>query len=415
MRAHPFPHVTLVLWLLLGLCFSFSAHAEQTPPDAKVYLETGQLARGVAASHSYLASNPQDQNARLGLGAMQFFRGLERLSQNCYRYGLNAERFGGAGLGFALPQGAHNPNPETISYPKFRQMILAFDADMAQAQQTLKQVRSPAVKLKLNFGRIRLDFNGDGKAGKAERFSATYTAFTPAMGQQTNNSVPISFDLGDAYWLTGYTHVLRTFTNLYLGYNGKAHFEHTAHLFFPKVKSPYPMLSYTPPQKLSGFEDAPLADAVTYFHLISSPVADKRRLKVALLQLEGMTQASRASWQAILAETDNDHEWLPNPKQRSILGVRVNKAQIDAWLGVMTEVEAILEGKKLIPHWRVKGEGVNLRRVLLEPRRFDLVLWLQGSAATPYLESGALTRGDTWNALRSYFGGNFPGFVIWFN
>ncbi|MHB2020064.1 MAG: hypothetical protein ACYCW6_24265 [Candidatus Xenobia bacterium] len=66
--------------------------------------------------------------------------------------------------------------------------------------------------------------------------------------------------------------------------------------------------------------------------------------------------------------------------------------------------------------WR-DGEtrGVNLRRVFTEPTTLDAVLWLQGTAATPYLENGPMTRPEVWQRLVRVFQGNFPGFAIWFN
>ena len=89
---------------------------------------------------------------------------------------------------------------------------------------------------------------------------------------------------------------------------------------------------------------------------------------------------------------------------------------IDDWHVFLDEAGALLDGKKLIPFWRGSDpKGVNLRRVFLEPSRFDLVLWVQGTAATPYLERGALTRPETWNQLQRTFQGNFWGFAIWFN
>jgi hypothetical protein len=51
----------------------------------------------------------------------------------------------------------------------------------------------------------------------------------------------------------------------------------------------------------------------------------------------------------------------------------------------------------------------------LEPRPLDLVLWVQGTAATPYLEKGELTKPAVWNRLTRVFGGEFVGFAIWFN
>lgn len=59
--------------------------------------------------------------------------------------------------------------------------------------------------------------------------------------------------------------------------------------------------------------------------------------------------------------------------------------------------------------------GVNVRQVFVEPRRFDLVLWVQGSAATPYLEEGPLSKPETWRRFQEVFRGEFIGFAIWFN
>ena len=78
--------------------------------------------------------------------------------------------------------------------------------------------------------------------------------------------------------------------------------------------------------------------------------------------------------------------------------------------------DAILKGEKLVPHWRVHdGRGINLRRVFTEPTRFDLVLWIQGSATKPYLERGTLTKPAFWRRMQRTFRGNFLGFAIWFN
>ena len=42
-------------------------------------------------------------------------------------------------------------------------------------------------------------------------------------------------------------------------------------------------------------------------------------MKSALAHLEAMIALSRESWKFILAEPDDDHEWVPNPKQHSVL------------------------------------------------------------------------------------------------
>ena len=89
---------------------------------------------------------------------------------------------------------------------------------------------------------------------------------------------------------------------------------------------------------------------------------------------------------------------------------------IDSWLEFVGEMESLLAGKRLIPFWRGdEKRGVNLRRVFTEPRTLDLVLWVQGTAATPYLEDGPVTKKEIWTRLERVFQGEFIGFAIWFN
>jgi hypothetical protein len=56
-----------------------------------------------------------------------------------------------------------------------------------------------------------------------------------------------------------------------------------------------------------------------------------------------------------------------------------------------------------------------LKRVFFEPQTFDLVLWIQGSAAVPYLEEGPSTSPAMWNRVQRVFGGQLGMFAVWFN
>ena len=94
--------------------------------------------------------------------------------------------------------------------------------------------------------------------------------------------------------------------------------------------------------------------------------------------------------------------------------MEVTQERIDGWNNFLDEFEAILQGKKLIPHWRF-DEGINIYRFFHEPRTFDIVLLIQGSAALPYLEEGELTTGETWNRIETLLGGDFFRYFIWFN
>jgi hypothetical protein len=129
-----------------------------------------------------------------------------------------------------------------------------------------------------------------------------------------------------------------------------------------------------------------------------------------------MVRLSRLSWQRIMAETDQGRrEWIPNPRQTGVLpGMTVTESRVAAWLLVLDDLDALLKGRKLIPHWRF-DKGINLRRLFLQPTTFDLVLLVQGSAAIPYLEKGELITADRLDDLTGRFDGEFWRYSIWFN
>jgi hypothetical protein len=94
-------------------------------------------------------------------------------------------------------------------------------------------------------------------------------------------------------------------------------------------------------------------------HLVNFPVSEPKRMQSALAHLESMIDLSRESWKLIQAETDDDHEWLPNPEQTGvILNVRVRQEMIDGWHEFLNEMEHLLKGTKLIPFWRGTPGGM---------------------------------------------------------
>ena len=144
-------------------------------------------------------------------------------------------------------------------------------------------------------------------------------------------------------------------------------------------------------------------------------------MKRAHAHLRATLASSRAMWKHYQAETDDENEWIPNPSQTGAMQIEVSDEMVATWLRAIKESEAVLEGKKLIPFWRGEDptRGVNLRRVFLEPRALDPILWIQGTAATPYLEQGEITNfaePRTLQQINNTFGGwNFFGFAFWFN
>ena len=428
-------------------------------PLIEPYLLSGRLAEGEAALAERLTERPDDAQAQFGLGAVQFLRGVERLMQSLHRYGLRTELAGIARLPFLRLPDPPNPHPQTISYSASRQIIQTWLDDLARAAVTLALVPDGEVKLPLHFGLIRLDLDGDGQATEEETLWRIYARLNPAAGATIKDpdGFVITFDAGDVHWLRGYCHLLMALGEIVLAVDNQLLFEHTAHLFFARPDSPYGFLQTTVwvwasrvPVQL-GFD---ITDAIAFVHLlIRQPIAEPARLATALGHLESTVAQSRQSWKCILAETDDDHEWIPNPNQTGVIpDVRITPEMVDVWTEFLDEVEEVLAGRKLIPFWRTDaarsseaamlggrgsasdaaahqrpqtatapaderhGTGVNLRRVFTDPPdELDLVLWIQGAAAAPYLEEGELISPELWQRIQRVYGRQFTMFAVWFN
>ena len=376
-------------------------------------LINGELGQAEEVLSDRLEQTPSDLTS-YQLGVVQFLRSIENLSQSWYKYGnISVDSLGMLVPVLRLPVPV-NPNPEEITYEKFRQVFIDFYNDLAKAQETLSKIKADNVKLELPFDKIRLDLDGDGKASEHELLLRLFMAYN--RGFKAEQEFTVSFDKADVYWLRGYTHLIMSMLDVYLAYDGRELFERTAQLSFAKPNTPYSELfsSYNNPE--FPVDMAEIADLVAFFHLINLPLEDAGKMKSALEHLKEVIRLSRLNWQAILAETDNDNEWIPNPNQDSVVPVEVTTEMIEGWQVFLDEAEDILNGKKLIPYWRVAdGQGVNLNKFFTEPSKFDLVLWMQGTDALSYIEKGELSSGDTWRQLQELFRGNFIGFAIWFN
>ncbi|WP_339911559.1 hypothetical protein [Symmachiella dynata] len=389
------------------------------PPVVESYLEKGELAEAAAALEKLIAQQPNDQQARFSLGVVQFLQAIEHLGQSYHRYGLRTSRFVAGQIPLLRLPIPKNPHPEEMTYEAGGKILETFLAKLTVAEATLAKVDTTDVKLPLHFGRIRLDLNSDGNADQDEALWKLLATVTRGGDQAAGEKFLIAFDGGDVHWLRGYCHLLSAFCDIALAYDGHELFERAGHLLISKNKTPYVYLTEDKKPQ-TGWINNGVFDIVAFIHLINFPVVAPDRMESALVHLEAMIEQSRQSWKRILAEKDDDREWLPNPNQSGVLpNVRVRQEMIDAWHEFLDEMELLLQGKRLIPFWRGDQEsqarGVNLHRVFTEPRRFDLVLWISGTAADPYLEDGPLTDPRVWQRLMRVFRGEFFGFAIWFN
>ena len=395
------------------------------------YLKQGQFDVAEKSLQDHIAADPQHHQARFALGFVQVLSAIEQLGQDQYQYGaMNGELSNVPVFRLPIPI---NPNPEEVTYTQVRQVFLHLQTRMLSAEAELAKVDvQQDVKLSIDLMAIRLDLNGDGKCEDKESFQSIFSVANRQRPGTAAAEMKVFFDSGDVPWLRGYCHFLCAVCDIMLAYDHQQMFDVAGRLVYPKALQP--RVNDEPldvgPKANSDFTRQ-IMDAIAAIHMANFPLKEPKRMSSAREHLLEMIRTSRQSWALIEAETDNDQEWLPNPKQTGVLRVPVTREFIDGWKGVLTEMEDLLEGRKLVPFWRdysgillfngvggnipATGRGVNLKRFFEEPSQFDLVLLMQGTAALPYVEKGPLSRPETWNNLTRVFQGQFFGFAIWFN
>ncbi len=379
-------------------------------PDVDALLASGKFEDSAAVLEAHLKEQPKDDTARLGLGVMQFVGSVQRLGQKLAVYGPRP-RFAALGI----PNAADVPAPaELLTYPRLRAINQEWLDDLARVEATLAKIETEEIKLPLHVGRVKLNL------GTVETRSLTLLPILQQFQLGTAGRAAdfvITFDRADVDWLRGYCHMLAALSEIAAAHDGEGLFDVASHRLFQHAKTRHEfLLEPNRPMNNNWIQFEDLADAVAIIHMLRFPLVEPKRMEAALKHIEGALSHSRQMWKRVLAETDNDHEWIPGPKQKGAINVPVTQEMVDNWIVALDEAERILQGKKLLPFWRGKPtRGVNLRKVFLEPRQFDIVLWIQGTAVTPYLEEGELTNPDTWQQINQAFGGQFIGFGFWFN
>jgi hypothetical protein len=397
------------------LLFALPAMAATRTLDA--YLSEGRVQEGMVAF-----ADAKDNSGRFSLALLQALDGLQQFSAGSGKLGVRREMVRD-GLPFfrimmpepTPPPGA-NSGPAPVATPeKVAALFTNLRDSLKTANATLASVDAKEFKVRVNLSQARLDFNGDGVVAPDEMLM---TKMGRVLGLPTETppgqDLVIYFDSADAMWLKGYTHFLVGVLDVLLSYNWHPVWDQCAQVLFENPVPAPPLARFTAQDPRASFSH--WADLIAALHDMRLEVKDKEGLAKAQQEFLATIACSRTCWQRVLAETDNDHEWLPSPKQTGPLGSRITQAQIDGWLKVLDELQAILEGKKLLPHWRLRpGIGISVPKLVASPPRLDLVLLIQGSALVPYLEEAPCSDQVTWRGLMEPFGPGFARFAIWSN
>lgn len=356
---------------------------------------------------------PSDEDV-FSLGILQFIHGIEKLCHGMYQSGLNNALGRNLNLPFLRLPIAENPNPEKATYQSIHRIIELFHKDMELVESTLDHYSGNPISLPIDISTIRIDLNANGTLESGDYFHKVFSFYNRGAERlfRGGNEFIIDFDQADLYWLKGYSHLVMSLSDAILAHDWERVFDQAGHLFFTKVDSP---LSLDPARRTTS-SFATWADLIAGVHVMNLPVDNPDRLKSSHAHLLKTVTYSRKTWELIELESDNKNEWIPGPTQSAATGTRISREMVKTWHLFLNELEAILSGQKLIPHWRFPGEsGINMKKVFHSPRSFDMVLWMQGSAALPYLEKGNLTSPETWTRIENMFEGNFIGFAIWVN
>lgn len=379
--------------------------APEAQPLAEKYLHSGQLVKGQQELERALAASPKDDQLRFGLGVLQFVRGVERLAQSFHEYGLKSEHQSAPFLRLPVPK---NQDPAVIRYEDFRRILDDFRRDLMDAEGVLAGITDDRVALPLRLADVRLDLDGDGNA--TDRFADILSKMMRGQSfefLEYNPSFLVRFDRGDVAWLRAYCHLLSGMLDVYLAVDTKGDFGLWADTAFAKPKVTFVGTEFERLQK-SG-------EAHRVLRII-----EPARLSRFRGHLIKVAELNRETWRFIRAETDNDHEWLPHPKQTSVIRMSVREEMIDAWLAAVGELEGMLEGKKLMFNVSVvnkENRGINMKTLLEDPpAELDWEkVWREGPAEK-YLEKGEFINVGTLLRVLSVF--NDPmavGYAAWFN
>jgi hypothetical protein len=419
--------------VLHGLAFA-PARAGEAGDLTRQFLESGRLEEGERALAARLDANGGDDEARFGLGMIRFALALEAFGQHHYGYGLRPTA--GEVYPFLRMPVPDNPQPERLTYRVQREAFQHFIDDLAAAEATLAPLAGPStgagdMTIALDLEKVRFNLTGTPE-GQATTLMALLRAAmgrpldAPAMPDgldepDTPGAAPppfeVAFDRADALWLKGYCRLLSAALEAILAYDWSATFAKLAPAFYPSMRDAATPALPGPDEVEDEYRLGVLIiDAISLVHEVRWPLAEPERLARTREKLKGVVAASRESWQAILAETDDDREWIPSPRQRNAAmpTMTITDERVAVWLGALDDFDAALDGRKLIPHWRMR-QGINLRRVLEEPRPFDLVHWASGAAALPYLEEGEIISSESWAVWERAFGGDFLLFAVYLN
>ena len=398
---------------ILPLLFALVA---ATPTTAQtISAEIGTV--GLTATEARLAAlqSPTDAD-RFALGGVRFLRAVEGALQLRWKTGLSEQLSMLPFLRLPIPE---NPDAPALAPATIATLFTDVSVDMDSARAPLAEIPATAdFGVEITLSDLWFDINANAVRDKGEDMLSV--AGPMIMGwawADRDPAIPaptIRFDGADAAWLSAYTHLLGGISDTILAYDPTTPITRTT-----DARAAMASFGQLTPDPFFGMGGGASLDAVDYISIVLATLnqsPDKVRMASAQSHFLAMVTDNRRFWAEVVLETDNEKEWLPNDSQKSAMGIELPPGTGPMWLGVLSDFEALLKGEKLVPFWRITGPaGVDVSAMFTDPRPIDLISWVQGEGAVPYLKQGDLISPANWQAFEQVISGQAMLFTLFLN
>lgn len=408
--------MTRILPLLaIAGSLGLAAHAAQARDYTALFADQG-IAGTIDALSGLTDPTPSDQFA---LGAARFLGAMEFSLQERYRTGLGDQAFSLTGTAIL----ALNPNPEPFQPSDLNTYLDTMIENLSAASATLEEIKdSDDVVVEIDTSRLWLDINANGVQEPGEELISVMLPMfvnswqmeeTLAMMDEAGGPPSVTFDTADAAWLAAYAHVIAGSAEFLYAFDPAT----TVELIMER-EATIDTLRGAPEASFlfDGEGDAAFLNFFSIFTEVIETQPDPQRTRAALGHLQAMIANNKVFWARVEAETDNTAEWIPNDRQTSALPLNFPEGVGDSWQKVLADVEAVLNGELLVPHWRLgTTAGIDLNAWMNDPAPLDIMGVIHGFALEPYMRRGRVISETSFDDFNRMTDRNFGLFAFTLN
>jgi hypothetical protein len=394
---------------LLALALALTA----TPALADLTLSTEIGQTGLAATEARLAALAQPKPEDLfALAGIRFLSGVEGALQLRWQTGMRADWSELPLLRLPIPE---NPAARPFAADDIVNLFHRADGRMAEARAALDALGGQDFALEIRLSDLWFDINANGTREEGEAMAAIAglaLAGAGRFGIEMPADPVVRFDTADAAWLRAYTEFLSAFSTVVLAFDPAPAVERV----IASGQAMQALWGNTPPPNAMDMMFGRQVDRAAMILLSLAEPPDPALAMKAHGHLMAMIADNRRFWRLVEAETDNDREWVPNDAQVSALGLPMPPGTGKRWQAVLADAEGMLEGRLLLPHWRMGGEaGLNLKKMFENPPAIDIVTFVQGEGLLPYAEKGPRVTAASWFDFQNFIEGDAMLFAVFLN